>query len=46
MGIVKAESNDAHKVKHSGLYGFYIEILSVINIESSFAKVHTISNKI
>lgn len=29
MGIVKAESSDLHKNKNTGLYGLYLEILSI-----------------
>ena len=35
MGIVKAESSDLHKNKNTGLYGLYLEILSVSCIKES-----------
>ena len=35
MGIVKAESSDLHKNKNNGLYGLYLEILSVHCVKES-----------
>lgn len=35
MGIVKAESSDLHKNKNTGLYGLYLEIISISSVKES-----------
>lgn len=35
MGIVKAESSDLHKNKNTGLYGLYLEIISISSVKEA-----------
>lgn len=44
MGVVRAESSDVHKVKNTGLYGLYLDIVSVVTTKDNDIEVDDLSS--
>ncbi|CAG9335785.1 unnamed protein product [Blepharisma stoltei] len=45
MGIVRAESSDVHKIKNTGLYGLYLEIVTVVTNKDNECEVEDLTSE-